>query len=289
MNIYGTNGPDEIWAPEYESNRIEARPGNDFVVGGIIYDLVWLGDGDDEFVGELGPDPNYPVGDDKVYGGKGADYIQTKGGTDRVNGDDGNDVIGVDDGNDKVWGGAGNDLITGVADRDHPERWNYLYGGDGADDINAFDGSASVFGGAGPDCLYASRTMDLSGEGGRDELYLFGTGDGTNIRAFGGVEKDTFFVTVNQPDSYLDKIYIGDMAAGERLSLDWYLGGRQHTPAEVFDILDTNNDSKLTVRDRPTAFTDVIYEANGPGIALKFGEDLVTLHNVTVIQDWQFV
>lgn len=86
--------------------NIEARGGDDFVLGGTGNDTLLGEDGNDTLSGE--------AGDDSIAGGAGDDFIDGGDGNDNLNGGTGNDVLIGGDGTDTfVYApGDGNDTIT---------------------------------------------------------------------------------------------------------------------------------------------------------------------------------
>ena len=100
------------------------------------------------------------TGNDSVFSGRGADYIDGEAGDDRIFGGYGPDKIAGDIGADVLYGGAGNDLIAGGA---------------GDDDIHGQFGVDHLWGGAGYDVV--------SGGGGvADHVYDdFAPADGTRV------------------------------------------------------------------------------------------------------------
>ncbi|MGQ0674410.1 MAG: peroxidase family protein [Hyphomicrobium sp.] len=77
-------------------------------------DAVFLGDGDDVYVGSAGDDVIFGEGgDDTISGGDGSDLIDGGEGQDRLSGDGGEDVIIGGDGSDIIFGGADDDTLSG--------------------------------------------------------------------------------------------------------------------------------------------------------------------------------
>lgn len=100
-------------------------------------------------------------GDDKMYGGAGADTMYASFGDDFMKG-------GADD--DTMWGGAGEDTIYGEAGDDNINAgygWDTIFGGDGCDTIEVIDGGDVVWLG---DCDGTTGTM-------KNTLNIEGTGD----------------------------------------------------------------------------------------------------------------
>lgn len=99
---------------------------------------VFLGDGDDSFVGPY-------AGDVTALGGAGDDTIETFDGDDSIEGGDDNDSILSGDGRDTVLGGEGCDTIHGQEDEDS------LFGDAGTDAIFGENGDDTIDGGADAD------------------------------------------------------------------------------------------------------------------------------------------
>lgn len=96
-------------------------------------------------------------GDDTIFGGTGADYVETGDGTDSLFGGGGSDTF---------FAGGGNDLVDGGSSSDT------LYGGDGDDTLIGGTGSDSLFGDEG------------------DDRFVIGSSDGSDT-LFGGTGNDT--------------------------------------------------------------------------------------------------
>ena len=94
--IEGTDGDDVICVPDPGDRRafhvIDAKAGNDTIVGGD--------------------------GVDWVYGGDGADTVYGRGGDDQLHGGPGNDTLRGGAGTDRVYGGNGTDHLDGGPDTD---------------------------------------------------------------------------------------------------------------------------------------------------------------------------
>ncbi|WP_084021028.1 calcium-binding protein, partial [Microvirga flocculans] len=120
-------------------NALSGLGGNDRLYGGLGADVLDGGDGGDSLYGN--------GGDDRLSGGLGGDWL---------GGDAGNDTLLGDGGDDGLWGGLGQDT---------------LYGGDGNDGVNGEDGDDKLWGGAGNDSLNGGAGNDwLAGEDGNDSL-----------------------------------------------------------------------------------------------------------------------
>ncbi|MGQ5522911.1 calcium-binding protein [Chitinimonas sp. PSY-7] len=150
--LFGTEGNDFIQLEWNQRRIVDAKGGDDTIVGAIGDDILSGGDGDDVLVGGVdhGQDKlNGGNGNDSLFGGGGADtltggagddYIEGGAGVDDIRGGDGNDVlIGGDDidvingdnGDDVITGGRGNDELVGGKGKN---RYNFARG-DGQDKV----------------------------------------------------------------------------------------------------------------------------------------------------------
>jgi len=101
--IKGTNGDDLILASD-AGNDIQAKNGNDCVIGGA---------GNDKLKGDKGDDVIYGGnGNDEIRGGSGNDEIFGQDGNDKLKGDKGDDVLSCGVGTDTADGGKGTDTAT---------------------------------------------------------------------------------------------------------------------------------------------------------------------------------
>lgn len=144
---------------------------------------IFLGDGDDTFLGGIGPD--YAVGfggDDQLDGQAGDDTLIGSAGRDTLTGGEGNDLLqGVGSSGDSLLGGPGNDVLDGGAGGDR------LHGGDGTDTLIGGPGRDRLFGESGDDSLSGGDHDDtLYGHDGSDTLI----GDAGNDLLDGGLGND---------------------------------------------------------------------------------------------------
>ena len=152
--------------------------GNDVLYGGWMADWLDAGNGDNL--------ANGGSGNDVLLGGSGIDALQGQDGNDLIFGFGGNDVINAGVGDDTMFAGAGNDFVVGGDGSDH------LIGESGDDVLHGSNGSDKIEGGLGADYLY--------GEGGNDSLWgndtvyrePNGYGDGSVDYLFGGSGFDEF-------------------------------------------------------------------------------------------------
>lgn len=173
---------------------IDARGGNDSILGGTGADTILDGDGRDTVRGGDGNDaigdpanPGASDASDLLEGGAGNDTISGGFGSDTVHGGDGDDVLyegstGTFGG--QVYGDAGNDTIYGGTG----SASDYLSGGDGHDlivDTGRGDSNDTLDGGLGNDTLFAGAGSDTVTGGDGDDLIK---GDSANLLVNGGFE-----------------------------------------------------------------------------------------------------
>lgn len=160
---FGFNNSDENF-------EIYAGEGEDNVLVGSGFDLVFGGDDVDTV--------RTDVGDDTIYGGGSSDIIYPSGFYSSLDLVDGELPEGASD-NDVVYGGNGGDRIS----TQHGE--DILYGGNGADRLSTatFGFDNASFSLTQPDSLY--------GGDGFDRLSSFGNAD----VLFGGSDPDTFWTS----------------------------------------------------------------------------------------------
>ena len=175
------------WAPTAQNDYELKAP-----VGLITQQRVAAGGGDDRLFGGEGADwMAGQTGNDALFGGAGDDIMygddlgmaDTDAGQDLMYGDAGNDKMygGAKDdtldggqGNDKLYGEAGNDFVLGGAGDDElsgNEGNDTLDGGAGADRLLGGDGDDQLWGGDGDDILDGGAGADrLHGGLGKDQL-----------------------------------------------------------------------------------------------------------------------
>ena len=157
-------------------------------------------------------------GDDRLFGGEGADWMAGQTGNDALFGGDGDDTMYGDDigmaetdagqdlmygdaGNDRMWGGAKNDVMDGGAGNDklYGEAGDdFLLGGGGDDELSGNEGADTLDGGTGADRLLGGDGDDqlwgadgddtLDGGAGADRLH----GGRGKDQLQGGVGDDTY-------------------------------------------------------------------------------------------------
>lgn len=133
-NLKGTKNTDLFLLGD-NGDKVEAKDGNDCVIGGAGNDKIRLGKGNDQAFGN--------GGDDKIGGGQGADKIYSGDGNDKVTGGKDNDTISGGKGADKLHGNNGIDNISGGDDNDK------IHGGQGNDIIAGDAGVDQCHGGQG--------------------------------------------------------------------------------------------------------------------------------------------
>jgi Ca2+-binding RTX toxin-like protein len=152
------------------------------------------------------------TGNDKLYGGSGADQLQGnsgndrlygRGGADSIFGDSGADYISAGAGDDSVSAGSGNDTVYGAAGRDGVDGGtgnDRIYLSSGSDAAMGGSGNDTINGDAGDDFLWGEKVNDVSGEpigsaGARDKVngganrdfcHVFAAGTMTGCELFEG-------------------------------------------------------------------------------------------------------
>jgi hypothetical protein len=168
-SVSGTNNSDVICI---RANYVTvlALAGNDTVIDYGDNNVIYLGDGSDNYNGTNGDGAVIDGGTsneaDTIVGTPGDDEITGGGGDDTISGGAGNDTINGGDGADSLKGNAGSDVIVGGPGNDA------IDGGDGVDNISGGDGDDSIIGGASDDSIYGGNgNDDLRGSAGRDEIF----------------------------------------------------------------------------------------------------------------------
>lgn len=183
----GTVHTDPVTGEIISTNSAFGGAGNDTIVGGSNYDLLYGQAGNDSIIGGSGDSQG-----DYIDGGSGDDILDGTNGDDTINGGDGNDLIvggpnpagGVGDsisggtgddaiagspGQDTITGGDGNDTITGGANPGGPKGDN-ITGDNDCDYITGSPANDTIDGGQGDDVI--------NGGGGADQIT---GGSGNNI------------------------------------------------------------------------------------------------------------
>ena len=156
-------------------------------------DRLFGGDGADWMAGQTGNDALFGgAGDDIMYGDDlgmadsdaGQDLMYGDAGNDKMYGGAKEDVLDGGAGNDKLYGEAGNDFVLGDAGDDElagNEGADTLDGGAGADRLLGGDGDDQLWGADGDDTLDGGAGADLlHGGRGKDQLQG-GVGDDTYL------------------------------------------------------------------------------------------------------------
>ena len=149
--IEGTDGDDVICVPDPGDRRafhvIDAKAGNDTIVGGDGVDWVYGGDGADTVYGRGGDDRIVAgAGGDTVHGGTGMDHIYSTDLVDTVVDDDGGFELvvapsGPKTGTDWVWVDVSQTVDLDVLDNDHDPN-DHLDGGPDTDTCTRGDTTA---------------------------------------------------------------------------------------------------------------------------------------------------
>ena len=197
-NVVDLTEGHDVWPGGGDDNdgedHVRGRGGNDTIYGGFKADFLEGGAGNDMLYGEMG--------NDTLHGGSGVDVLRGDVGNDHLYGGEGNDRMAAEndgnpdtaalmggDGHDYLDGGKGNDILEGGKGRD------VLKGGDGKDMLYAADaGGTTADDSEGPlvDMLYGGAGDDtLEGAAGNDML----DGGLGNDMLDGGLGNDMFMAT----------------------------------------------------------------------------------------------
>ena len=163
--------------------RVAADGGDDRLFGGEGADWMAGQTGNDTLFGGEGDDTMY--GDDlgMADSDAGQDLMYGDAGNDKMYGGAKEDVLDGGAGNDKLYGEAGNDFVLGDAGDDE------LAGNDGADTLDGGAGADRLLGGEGDDQLWGADGDDtLDGGAGADLLH----GGRGKDQLQGGVGDDTY-------------------------------------------------------------------------------------------------
>ena len=162
---------------------------------------------------ESNPNPEPPI---TLVGTSGADQLSGGSQGDDLDGAGGDDVLKGFEGQDVLKGGGDNDELLGHGGADT------LFGG-GGDDV--------LYGGVGDDHIYGDATSvsDRDTDRGGNDIYLFGTGDGS----------DVIYNAGEHSPSSLDKLIFSDTLTPEDL---WFV---QEGNDLVVHILGTNDNIRV--------------------------------------------
>ncbi len=164
--IYGGGGDDRILGGPNGNDRICGGPGDDELIAGRGYDVLFGEGGDDRLEGETRAD--------RLDGGVGDDELRGEKGPDRMLGDGGNDVLLGERGSDEGEGGIGDDRVSGEKGNDR------LEGGAGDDILDGGAGDEPVLeGGPGSDTVLGGTGIDYADGG---------PGDGDIVRGDSGID-----------------------------------------------------------------------------------------------------
>lgn len=168
----GQDFSEKLHADPLENNIINAKGGNDNVIGSNQIDIIDGGHGDDVIEGQDGQDLLFgKKGNDKIQGDAGNDMIWGAEGDDYLQGGAGDDMISTGSGQNTAKGGSGDDRIYAGNDND------IIYGDAGQDCIRAKSGDDKIDGGSGNDKIYAESGNDVVSAGQGDDYVNGGTGD----------------------------------------------------------------------------------------------------------------
>jgi hypothetical protein len=264
-NIIGGMGDDEILGND-GANRLEGGAGADQLYGMGGADQLFGGAGDDKFHGGAGADlMNGGAGIDTVlYSGSTAVTIDLEAGT-SGGAAAGDQLVSIE----KVQGSWGDDILLGDAGD------NMLYGSHGSDILNGREGNDILHGDIGNYDRYVYN--------------LAATDDDLPVDTGGGQDKVYWFDSWDKLDISVDYSTSGP-------------GSLHVSGQEVFDILDTNNDAKLTAADQwvdqknvtAAGWTDLALVLDiGAGVGAELfggvGEDTLALQEVTSLSKSDFL
>ena len=162
------------------ADTMDAKGGNDRVVGRGGDDQIDLGQGDDRGFGGQGNDTVLGGdGNDRIHGNQGNDTLDGQLGVDRIWGGQGDDTITGHQQGDLLVGGPGNDRIQGdVPNAGDLVSRDRIFGGSGDDQLQGGDGRDLINGGAGSDTLDGGAGVDqLSGGAGNDRFVFSSVSD----------------------------------------------------------------------------------------------------------------
>ena len=206
---------------------------------------VFLGDGDDQFIGTEFDDTAFgEAGDDALSGADGADTLHGESGDDEISGNDGNDILYGGAGNDNLEGNAHDDLLEG-GDGD-----DVLVGGEGNDTLIGGYGMDSLEGGAGDDTYVfapgdefdtiidtqGNNTLKVLGNLDVDELRFVQVGDDLVIDIGSGVTIKNFFSSVN-PASLNTLLIAGSNQSYDIASIPLTPNAVPVTAADIFTVV----------------------------------------------------
>ena len=191
-SLLGTKFIDTLVGDTNDPNMINAKGGDDNIIGGKLDDTILAGAGNDYVWADRGNDTVYggtaddiiygSVGNDALYGGQGDDRLFGGKNDDNMFGGKGDDVLYGNSGNDVMSGGHGNDLLIGGTGND------VIQGGSGNDYILVSSGNDVMSGGSGNDVLDYSLmkgnlTLDLG-----HHTSVVGSGGALNVGTVSGFE-----------------------------------------------------------------------------------------------------
>ncbi len=158
----------------YGDDSLSGGDGDDTITGGEGNDTIHGGAGADSIDGGLEADTIFGgAGYDEIHGGAGDDFIDGGSGDDTIDGGSGDDTIDGGVGDDFIEGGAGNDVISGG------DGYDELFGGDGNDWMDGGASDDMLVGGDGIDTILGGDGHDWIDGGAGDDVLEGGSGDDT--------------------------------------------------------------------------------------------------------------
>ncbi|MBI1311532.1 hypothetical protein GC176_09510 [bacterium] len=139
--------------------------------------VVYLGDGDDTFLGSDGHDKVIGfAGDDQLFGFGGSDTLRGAGGRDQLDGGDGNDFLYGQGSVDQLVGGLGDDYLNGGAGNDFLAE---------SGDVSFVLTDVSLTG-LGSDTLVGIENVSLTGGGSANVIDASGSSSKNTLTGLGG-------------------------------------------------------------------------------------------------------
>lgn len=251
---------------------IQGGPGDDFLNGTNLRDVIFGEAGNDQAYGGPGNDSmDGGDGNDSLSGGIGRDWLAGQAGDDYLEGDP--DDANSPGSNDKLYGGEGNDQLYGWRGDDR------LSGAAGDDLLFDDQGANRMFGGAGNDSVNGTGYLS----GGTDNDWVSGWG---TSRENGGSGADNFLASLRVADGVTSKVTIEDFHHGEDQLL---IGADIGAPTDWGRGFDTNGDNRVDGTDLYSHMTrqgSLVLDGDVYGE----GDSVVVLHtdhlDVSATGDW---
>ncbi len=260
--VIGGRGGDTIDGGE-SHNQIHGGYGDDHLQGRAGDDTLRGDEGNDTIFGEGGADSiDGGLEDDTLYGGEGNDTIDGGEGNDALVGDAGADSISGGQGEDFIDGGLGDDTLEGGSDDD------FIVGGGGNDSLDGGEGWDELYGGVGNDTVSGGTGNDaLEGQAGNDVL-AGGLGDdtldgGSGDDSLTGGDGNDIFEMSDGNDTIADfnfgncgTLNDGDSTNNDFINLSGYYDHITELYADHADDGVLNQSNTTDTRGRSTDYSD---------------------------------